>query len=60
MEEILKRIESKLDKILEILEETILTDEEIEELDEISDRMNKGEKVHLKSFYESLSRQKCC
>ena len=50
MEEILKRIESKLDKILEILEETILTDEEIEELDEISDRMNKGEKVPLEEL----------
>ena len=50
MEETLKRIESKLDKILEILEETILTDEEIEELDEISDRMKKGEKVTLEEL----------
>ena len=50
MEETLKRIESKLDKILEILEETILTDEEIEELDEISDRMKKGEKVPLEEL----------
>ena len=47
MEETLKRIESKLDKILEILEETILTGKEIKELDEISDRMKKGEKVPL-------------
>ncbi len=59
MEETLKRIESKFDKILEILEETILTDEEIEELDKISDRMKRGRKFHL-NFYESLSRQKCC
>ncbi len=50
MGETLKRIESKLDKILEILEETILTDEEIEELDEISDRMKKGEKVPLEEL----------
>ena len=50
MEETLKRIESKLDKILEILEETILTDEEIEELDQISDRMKKGEKVPLEEL----------
>lgn len=47
MEETLKRIESKLDKILEILEETILTGKEIKELDEIGDRMKKGEKVPL-------------
>ncbi len=50
MEEALKRIESKLDKILEILEETILTDEKIKELDEISDRMKKGEKVPLEEL----------
>ncbi len=50
MGETLKRIESKLDKILEILEETILTDEEIEELDQISDRMKKGEKVPLEEL----------
>ncbi len=50
MEETLKRIESKPDKILEILEETILTDEEIEELDQISDRMKKGEKVPLEEL----------
>jgi len=45
--ELLKRIEgieSKLDRILELLEEE-LTDDEIKELDEISERMKKGEKI---------------
>ena len=42
----MKRLEEKLDRILEILEDE-LTEEEIEELNRISERMRKGEKVSL-------------
>jgi len=42
----LERLESKVDRILEILEEE-LTEEEIKELDRISERMRKGEKIPL-------------
>jgi len=42
----IERLESKVDRILELLEER-LTEEEIEELDRISERMKKGEKVPL-------------
>ncbi len=41
-----ERLEEKLDRILEILEDE-LTEEEIEELNRISERMRKGEKVPL-------------
>jgi len=41
-----ERLEEKLDRILEILEDE-LTEEEIEELNRISERMKKGEKVPL-------------
>ncbi len=47
--ELLRRVErlvEKLDRILEILEDE-LTEEEIEELNRISERMRKGEKVPL-------------
>ncbi len=42
----MKRLEEKLDRILEILEDE-LTEEEIEELNRISERMRKGEKVSI-------------
>ncbi len=41
-----ERLEEKLDRILEILEDE-LTEEEIEELNEISERMRRGEKIPL-------------
>ncbi len=41
-----ERLEKKLDRILEILEDE-LTEEEIEELNRISERMKKGEKVSI-------------
>jgi|GEM_PF-1549997 len=41
-----ERLEKKLDRILEILEDE-LTEEEIEELNRISERMKKGEKVPI-------------
>ncbi len=41
-----ERLEEKLDRILEILEDE-LTEEEIEELNKISERMRLGEKVPL-------------
>jgi len=47
--EILRRVEKlekKIDRILEILEDE-LTPEEVEELNRISERMSKGEKVPL-------------
>jgi hypothetical protein len=42
----IERLESKVDRILELLEER-LTEEEIEELDRISERMRRGEEVPL-------------
>ena len=42
----IERLESKVDRILELLEEE-LTEEEIEELNRISERMKKGEKIPL-------------
>jgi len=42
----LERLESKVDRILKILEEE-LTEEEIKELNKISERMRKGEKIPL-------------
>ncbi len=42
----MKRLEEKLDRILEILEDE-LTEEEIEELNRISERMRKGERVSI-------------
>lgn len=50
--ELLKRVdrlEKKLDRILELLEDE-LTKEEVEELNRISERMKKGEKVPLDSL----------
>ncbi|AIY90294.1 hypothetical protein [Geoglobus acetivorans] len=41
-----ERLEEKLDRILEILEDE-LTEDEIEELNRMSERMRKGEKVPL-------------
>jgi len=41
-----ERLEEKLDRILEILEDE-LTEEEIEELNRISEKMKKGDKVPL-------------
>ncbi len=43
MEEILKRIESKLDKILELIEDRTLTDEEIRLLREADEIVKKKE-----------------
>jgi len=43
MEEVLKRIESKLDKILELIEDTILTDEEIKLLEEADEEVKQKE-----------------
>ncbi len=43
MEEILRRIESKLDKILELLEDKTLTDEEIKLLKEADEIVRKKE-----------------
>jgi len=45
----IERIESKLDRILELLEEK-LTEEEIKELDRISERMRKGDKIPLEDL----------
>ena len=45
----IERIESKIDRILELLEEE-LTEDEVKELDEISERMKKGEKVPLEDL----------
>jgi len=42
----LERIEAKVDRIIELLEEE-LTEEEIEELNKISERMKRGEKIPL-------------
>ncbi len=42
----IERLEKKLDRILEILEDE-LTKEDIEELNKISERMRRGEKVPL-------------
>ncbi len=42
----IERLESKIDRILELLEER-LTEEKIEELERISERMKRGEKVPL-------------
>ncbi len=50
MEETLKRIESKIDKVLELLEDIILTDEEIKlikEADEIVKRKEFDKLVKL-------------
>lgn len=41
-----ERLEEKLDRILEILEDE-LSEDEVEELNRISERMRKGEKVPL-------------
>lgn len=41
-----ERLEKKLDRILEILEDE-LTEEDIEELNKISERMRRSEKVPL-------------
>ncbi len=42
----LERLEAKVDRIIELLEEE-LTEEEIEELNKISERMKRGEKIPL-------------
>ncbi len=42
----LERLEAKVDKIIELLEEE-LTEGEIEELNKISERMKRGEKILL-------------
>lgn len=42
----IERLEDKINRILEILEEE-LTEEEVAELDRISERMRRGEKVPL-------------
>jgi hypothetical protein len=43
MEETLKRIESKVDKVLELLEDLILTDEEIKLIKEADEIVKKKE-----------------
>ena len=43
MEETLKRIESKIDKVLELLEDLILTDEEIKLIKEADEIVKKKE-----------------
>jgi len=43
MEETLKRIESKIDKVLELLEDLILTDEEIRLIKEADEIVKKKE-----------------
>jgi len=45
----MERIESKLDRILQLLEDEI-GEEEIEELRMISEKMKKGEKVPLEDL----------